>query len=66
MYFSIVVKAGGIAVLLVAAGAWAQSFPSKPFRVVVPFTPGSASDNSATRGVAPIAARSLRLTASAL
>lgn len=44
MYFSIMVKAAGIAALLVAAGAGAQSFPNKPFRIVVPFTPGSASD----------------------
>ena len=41
MNFSITVKAVGIGALLVAASAGAQSFPSKPFRVVVPFTPGS-------------------------
>lgn len=44
MNFSIMVKAVGIAALLVAACAAAQSFPDKPFRIVVPFTPGSASD----------------------
>ncbi len=44
MVLSTIVKAAGIAALLVAASAWAQSFPSKPFRIVVPFTPGSASD----------------------
>lgn len=44
MYLSIMVKAAGIAAMLVAAGAGAQAFPSKPFRIVVPFTPGSASD----------------------
>ncbi len=44
MVLSTIVKAAGIAALLVAASAGAQSFPSKPFRIVVPFTPGSASD----------------------
>ncbi len=44
MNFSITIKAAGVAALLVAAGASAQSFPGKPFRLVVPFTPGSASD----------------------
>ena len=44
MNFSIMVKAAGMVALLVAAGASAQPFPSKPFRFVVPFTPGSASD----------------------
>ena len=33
-----------LVIMLVAEGAVAQTFPSKPIRVVVPFTPGSASD----------------------
>jgi tripartite-type tricarboxylate transporter receptor subunit TctC len=38
-----------IAVLLLAscAGAWAQSWPGKPLRVIVPFTAGSATDITA-------------------
>ena len=34
----------GIALLLAHAGAWAQAWPAKPVRIVVPFTPGSATD----------------------
>jgi tripartite-type tricarboxylate transporter receptor subunit TctC len=34
----------GIALLLAHAGAWAQAWPAKPLRIVVPFTPGSATD----------------------
>ena len=35
---------GGLAAPISSGGARAQAFPSKPFRVVVPFTAGSASD----------------------
>src|SRR5262245_19688538 len=31
-------------VLLGVAGAWAQAWPSKPIRAIVPLTPGAATD----------------------
>jgi len=33
-----------IALLGAQCGAWAQPWPAKPLRVIVPFTPGSATD----------------------
>jgi tripartite-type tricarboxylate transporter receptor subunit TctC len=44
MHFLSRLVAASFAVLIVAAGAAAQSYPSKPIRVVVPFTAGSATD----------------------
>jgi tripartite-type tricarboxylate transporter receptor subunit TctC len=34
----------GLAALVVAAGAWAQPFPSKPIKIIVPYPPGGTSD----------------------
>ena len=44
MHRSSIVIMTVVAALLLAMGASAQSFPSKPFRILVPFTAGSATD----------------------
>ena len=33
-----------VALCLMPSGAWAQTWPSKPIRIIVPFTPGSGTD----------------------
>ena len=48
----------GVVFALVSSMAIAQPFPSKPVRIIVPFTPGSATDTMA-RPVADTAARAV-------
>ena len=46
-------------VFVTVPSAWAQGYPSKPIRVIVPFTPGAATDNMA-RVIAQRVSESLR------
>ena len=40
----ILVAALAACLVLASGGAWAQAWPNKPIRFVIPFGPGSASD----------------------
>jgi tripartite-type tricarboxylate transporter receptor subunit TctC len=44
--------------LILARRAGAQTFPSRPVRIVVPYTPGGVSDITARLIADPMAARS--------
>jgi tripartite-type tricarboxylate transporter receptor subunit TctC len=38
------ISLAAVALCLMQSGAWAQIWPSKPIRIIVPFTPGSGTD----------------------
>lgn len=47
------------ALSLAATGAWAQAWPTKPVRIIVPYTPGGSSDIIA-RAIQPMLAEALK------
>lgn len=55
---TLLLSAGAVLMFVTAPGAWSQKYPTKPIRLIVPFSPGGGTDILA-RIIAPLVSASL-------